>query len=128
MVSFRILNLRSSKNNQFQPAFEAHREYMRTHFNGYNRRIFNETGHTLCPVMGTKIDILSALDNDRCNPTGIQLGHVEPRNNESFTIRGFNLLIMTRTGNRLVGEHHFLGQEWLNILRNVIAFTRKIKD
>lgn len=111
------------EDNQFQSVFESHREHMQTHFSGYNRRIFNEIGHTLCPVMGTPIDIRSTLDNDRCNPTGIQLGHVEPRNNESFTIRGLNLLIMTRTGNRLVGEHHFLGQEWLDILRNVIAFA-----
>ena len=87
-----------------------------------NKTLFDNQGCTICPVIGQRIGIQHVLNPDRCNPLGIQLGHVLPRSNTRHTIRGFNLVLMTRTGNRLVGEHDFNSQDWLEILRNTVTF------
>ena len=95
-----------------QEQYNIHKRFMSSYFENYNRFPFNKDGYTQCPVINKEINISDVLDNDRCNPNSIQLGHIEPRNNYSFTIRGLNILIMTRTGNRLVGEYNFLEDEW----------------
>jgi hypothetical protein len=102
------------------PFFQAHRQALSAHYATIQKRAFDDEGHTICPVLHEKINIEHVFDSDRCNPNGIQLGHVQPRSNERFTIRGMNLLIMTRTGNRLVGEHDFTGNEWLRILQQTV--------
>ena len=102
------------------PFFQAHRQALSAHYATIQKRVFDGDGNTICPVLHEKIKIEHVFDPDRCNPNGIQLGHVQPRSNERFTIRGMNLLIMTRTGNRLVGEHDFTGNEWLRILQQTV--------
>ena len=103
------------------PFFHLHRQALSAHYAKIQKRAFDDDGHTICPVLHEKIRTEHVFDSDRCNPNGIQLGHVQPRSNERFTIRGMNLLIMTRTGNRLVGEHDFTGNEWLRILQQVVS-------
>ena len=103
-------------------AFQRHKEKMINVYAQQNKVLFDSQGFTICPVIGDRIGIEHVFNSDRCNPMGIQLGHVLPRSNTRHTIRGFNLVLMTRTGNRLVGEHDFNSQDWLTILRNVVAF------
>ena len=103
-------------------AFQRHKEKMITVYTEQNKTLFDSQGYTICPVIGQRIGIQHVLNPDRCNPLGIQLGHVLPRSNTRHTIRGFNLVLMTRTGNRLVGEHDFNSQDWLEILRSTVAF------
>lgn len=104
------------------PAFQRHKEKMIAVYAEQNKMLFDNQGYTICPVIGQRIGIQHVFNPDRCNPLGIQLGHVLPRSNTRHTIRGFNLVLMTRTGNRLVGEHDFNSQDWLEILRNTVAF------
>ena len=104
------------------PAFQRHKEKMIAVYAQQNKTLFDSQGYTICPVIGQRIGIQHVFNPDRCNPLGIQLGHVLPRSNTRHTIRGFNLVLMTRTGNRLVGEHDFNSQDWLEILRNTVAF------
>ena len=103
-------------------AFQRHKDKMVTVYAEQNKTLFDIQGYTICPVIGQRIGIQHVLNPDRCNPLGIQLGHVLPRSNTRHTIRGFNLVLMTRTGNRLVGEHDFNSQDWLEILRSTVAF------
>ena len=104
------------------PAFQRHKEKMIAVYAQQNKKLFDNQGYTICPVIGQRIGIQHVFNPDRCNPLGIQLGHVLPRSNTRHTIRGFNLVLMTRTGNRLVGEHDFNSQDWLEILRNTVTF------
>jgi hypothetical protein len=101
--------------------FATHKEKMIQVYRTHRKQIFHSDGHTLCPVLCQKIGIEHVFDSDRCNPYGIQLGHVLPRSNIRHTIRGFNLVLMTRTGNRLVGEHDFQSDDWLHILQSTVA-------
>jgi len=100
--------------------FQSHRQALSSHYATIQKRAFDDDGYTICPVLHEKIKIEHVFNSDRCNPNGIQLGHVQPRSNERFTIRGMNLLIMTRTGNRLVGEHDFTKNEWLRVLQQTV--------
>jgi hypothetical protein len=103
------------------PFFQAHRQALSAHYASFNRRVFDDDGNTICPVLHGPIKMEHVLDSDRCNPNGIQLGHVQPRSNDRYTVRGMNILIMTREGNRLVGDHDFIGNEWLSILRQTVS-------
>lgn len=103
-------------------ALLSHKAKMITVYAEQNKTLFDNQGCTICPVIGQRIGIQHVLNPDRCNPLGIQLGHVLPRSNTRHTIRGFNLVLMTRTGNRLVGEHDFNSQDWLEILRSTVTF------
>ena len=103
-------------------ALQSHKAKMVTVYAEQNKTLFDSQGCTICPVIGQRIGIQHVLNPDRCNPLGIQLGHVLPRSNTRHTIRGFNLVLMTRTGNRLVGEHDFNSQDWLEILRSTVTF------
>ena len=105
-----------------ETALQSHKAKMITIYAEQNKTLFDSQGSTICPVIGQRIGIQHVINPDRCNPLGIQLGHVLPRSNTRHTIRGFNLVLMTRTGNRLVGEHDFNSQDWLEILRSTVTF------
>ena len=55
-------------------------------------------------------------------PNDIQLGHCDIRNEKSFTIRGFNICLMTREGNRLVGDTSFFDDSWIKKLEAIVKF------
>lgn len=59
----------------------------------------------VCPVTGEPITMEMIAQNARENETGVEIGHLNCRNERSFTIRGMNVFLMTRWGNRLVGKN-----------------------
>lgn len=98
----------------------------------YNpRRIFNDDGNTMCVVTGKKVEITDIADIERDNrvnimPTDIQMGHNECRSNKYPSIRGCNLVPMSRRGNLMIGEHSFTEDGWLNELLRVVNRHMKL--
>jgi hypothetical protein len=78
-------------------------------------------GFSICPVTTDRITVAHLSNSDIKEDAAIQLGHVIPRSETEFTIRGKNLLLMSREGNRIVGDNVFTEDVWLNRLRQIIA-------
>ena len=76
----------------------------------------------VCPVIGSPITMEMITQNARENETGVQIGHLNCRNERSFTIRGMNVFLMTRWGNRLVGEERFDSPLFRQRLRKVADY------
>lgn len=98
----------------------AHKVELQTYYSSIGRKIFDAEGYSICPVILKRIALKDILDSDICNENAIQLGHVVPRSEDEFTIRGKNILMMTRQGNRLVGNHKFSENVWLDNLRELV--------
>ena len=45
---------------------------------------------------------------------------MNPRKNNEFTSRGFNILFMSRRGNLILGDYSLLEQNWYNELLDII--------
>lgn len=56
------------------------------------------------------------IDND-----DIQMGHIQSRNDMHYTIRGVNLVMMTREGNRIIGEDSFIENIWIEKLKKIVS-------
>ena len=54
------------------------------------------------------------------NKNDVQMGHLVSRNNNEVTIRGLNLSVMTREGNRIIGEYSLFDSEWIKILEKIV--------
>ena len=76
----------------------------------------------VCPVTGEPITMEMIAQNARENETGVEIGHLNCRNERSFTIRGMNVFLMTRWGNRLVGEERFDSPYFRQRLRKVADY------
>lgn len=76
----------------------------------------------VCPVTGEPITMDMIAKNARENETGVQIGHLNCRSERSFTIRGMNIFLMTRRGNRLVGEERFDSPHFRQRLRRVADY------
>ncbi len=108
---------------------DEHSKILSSHFLALNRTLFNELGNTICPVTGHEIRLedIASREDSRTNPreTDVQLGHCVPRSDNEYTIRGFNICLMTREGNRIVGDEPFCSNVWLDKLRSVLKFVDK---
>jgi hypothetical protein len=76
----------------------------------------------VCPVTGEPITMEMIAQDARANEMGVQIGHLDCRNERSFTIRGMNIFLMTRWGNRLVGEERFDSPHFRQSLRKVADY------
>lgn len=90
-----------------------------------SRRIFNEEGYSICVILGNEIKLNDVSNPDRdnrfdINENDIQLGHNYPRSENYVSIRGLNLLPMSRQGNRIIGEEVFTEDIWINKLKSII--------
>lgn len=102
-----------------------HASFLHKHFKDRNRKIFDiKSGvrKTICAVKQNILTVSNFADITRDNriiidQNDIQMGHILPRNNNEYTIRGTNLLMMTREGNRAVGENDYMDNSW--ILRDI---------
>ncbi len=104
-----------------QKIVKNHKKNMIDYYKNYNRILFDNNGHTICPITGQTLDIndfFLKLDH----PNAIQLGHVEPRCCDTYTIRGRNVLLMSRDGNRIIGDNSFLENSWLTKLKKIVDF------
>ncbi len=123
-----LVNIKDAKYNiepEYNLLLMSHKKKLIEHFNIFNRKIFNQLGYTICPVTGREIKLKDFLSGDvRYNPppTSIQLGHCETRNDYEFTVRGFNICMMTRKGNSIIGDLSFFENEWLDYLKLIIDF------
>jgi len=106
----RILN----KNKQYLMSFYHYRE------------IFNKDGHSICVITRNLINMkdLSDISRDnrvKINDRDIQLGHNEPRNDNYVSIRGGNLLPMSRRGNLIIGDKIFSESIWIDELKYILS-------
>ena len=110
--------------HEYVSMLDIHKLYLDAHFKSLGRKIFNTEGYTVCPVTGYEIKLRDVTDVSRTRPrpTDIQLGHCVPRSNTEYTIRGLNICLMTRDGNRIVGDADFMNDEWIKSLKNILAF------
>lgn len=105
---------------------DNHKQYLQHFFEHKNRKAFNARGNTICSVTRKEIDIKDISDPDRDNRViiyndDVQMGHLIPRNENEITIRGNNLSIMTRQGNRIIGEYYLFENTWIKILKEIIS-------
>jgi len=102
----------------------VHKVGLTRHYAGICKRIFDDSGFTICPVMGVRLNVAQIANPDLCDLNAIQLGHVVPRTDEQYTIRGKNILMMTRRGNLLVGDCSFLEYTWITQMEQAAKFQR----
>ena len=92
-----------------------------------NRQIFDNEGYSICVIKRNRLKITDFADPTRNNrteilDTDIQLGHCVPRSDNYPTIRGGNLIPMSRRGNLIIGEHLFTEDKWIEELQNIVKF------
>jgi len=106
----------------YEELLTSHKAKLTDVFAEKNRRVFNAEGFTECPVRGYEFKLEDFTRDSRVDPreTDVQLGHCLSRNDNRYTIRGFNITVMTREGNRLVGDYDFMDDIWINRLRTVV--------
>ena len=107
-----------------------HKKYLKEYFINKNRTIFDINGNTLCAVLGVRLNIIDLADPDRDNrrvicSNDIQMGHIVSRCENCFTIHGNNIVMMTRRGNLIIGEHNLLEDTWISELESIIKFQRQ---
>ena len=130
-----LLNIQEVREKHTKPGnidylnlMDNHKKELIKRFKANGKTIFNKDGFTICPVTGYTITLNDVSGDTRIdnNKYDIQLGHCENRNENLFTIRGFNICMMTREGNRLVGDSSFFDNSWLDTLKTVLKFNIKI--
>ena len=89
------------------------------------QKIFDDEGYTMCVITQVRSRLEDFCDPIRdlrydCRSTDIQLGHVECRSDHVVSIRGENLLPMSRRGNLIIGEHNFMKNTWIDELTRII--------
>jgi hypothetical protein len=103
-----------------------HKHFVSNHFLQYDRKIFDENNNNAICVITKKIvltkDVSDPSRDNRTNidPHDIQLGHIKSRNDSYFSVRGLNILMMSRDGNRIIGEDSFIENKWIEKLKNII--------
>jgi hypothetical protein len=103
---------------------DVHKIEMIRHYGEISKKVFDAEGFSICPVMGTRFNVAQIANPDLCDLNAIQLGHVVPRTDEQYTIRGKNILMMTRRGNLLVGDCSFLDDTWIKQMEQAAQFQR----
>ncbi len=111
--------------NMFNFYKKDHFKYISNKFLESNRKISKKTDKTVlcCPVRGSTIKI-EDLVRDIKDDLSIQFGHVIPRSNTQMMTRGQNVVLMTRRGNLLIGDHNFLSDTWLTEIKRVLEFNK----
>lgn len=109
--------------NLYAPILASHKNKLIQYYGERNRKIFNQEGFTECSVNGYEFKIEDFVRDSRVAPleTDVQLGHCVSRKDTRYTIRGMNINVMTREGNRLVGDYDFFDDTWINNLKKVVS-------
>lgn len=102
-----------------------HKTYLNNFYESLDRKVFDENGFTICGVTRYLFKLEDIADTTRdsrvdIRETDMQLGHVVPRNEETITIKGLNLIPMTRRGNRIVGGNIFTENLWIEDLKTIL--------
>jgi tetrahydromethanopterin S-methyltransferase subunit B len=127
MLNVKGVNEHIDKNNKYTamiiPMIDAHKPTLSSFYASHNRTLFDADGFTLCPVTGRTLN-MDDFFTDIDHPCGIQLGHVQPRGCQQYTVRGLNVLLMCRDGNRIIGDNNFLQDNWLTNIMNIVNFQK----
>jgi hypothetical protein len=102
----------------------VHKEELARYYSLMGKKVFDAEGYTICPVMGVRLNVAQIANPDITDLNAIQLGHVIPRTDEQYTIRGKNILMMTRRGNLLVGDCSFVDNTWVMQMEQAAQFQR----
>ena len=101
---------------------DRHKEYLSNYFQAFNRPVFNDAGHTICPVTGHELAEEDwCVDKNHPLDTDVQMGHVRPRSDEMCSITGLNVVPMIRRGNMILGERVLIEDVWVNELRGIVV-------
>jgi hypothetical protein len=104
---------------EIQTIAKKHAKSLSKYYAKFKRRIFDAEGYSICPMLHKRI-LINDLENvDIKNNSSFQLGHVTPRSESEFTIRGKNLVFMTREGNRILGDHDLRDQDFMLLLKQI---------
>jgi len=112
-----------NKNN----TFKNHKEWLINYFRSYNRKVFNPYGNPICVITGKELTLKDLSDPTRDNrkdikDTDIQMGHISSRCDNCYTVYGTNILMMSRRGNLIIGEHSFIEDTWINELQAILDY------
>tara|TARA_B110000285_G_scaffold223513_1_gene279132 strand:+ start:3500 stop:4357 length:858 start_codon:yes stop_codon:yes gene_type:complete len=108
------------------PYMMKHKEYLMEYYTSLERKIFSPEGKTICVVTRRECTLEDFADCNRdirmdVRDTDIQMGHNNPRNEQYASIRGKNLMPMSRRGNLIIGERVFTEDEWRKELLAILA-------
>ena len=101
------------------------KEHLTSVYGGFKRDIFDKQGHSMCVITRNVIKLSDVADPTRDNRVDIcdkdiQLGHNHPRTEKYVSIRGENLLPMSRRGNLIIGERVFTENVWIEELKSIV--------
>ena len=102
-----------------------HKQFIIGEFKKHNRTVFDTDGNTICAITKAKIITKNISDITRDNRVeieqeDIQMGHIISRTDRLFTTRGLNVVMMSREGNRIIGEDNFEKNDWLVKLEKIV--------
>jgi hypothetical protein len=104
------------------PYFDNHKQFLVAYYQQFHRKLFDDYGNTMCVVTRHTLRMEDVTDSDReaVRDTDLQMGHNVPRSDKYITIRGCNLLPMTRRGNLIIGERKFTENAWIEELFHIV--------
>jgi hypothetical protein len=114
---------------QFESVFnmvQKNKHYLRMYYSLHNRIVFDTSGFTICVITREKCSLDDFADPTRDNrviikDTDIQMGHNNPRSESYSSIRGENLVPMSRRGNLIIGEKIFTENIWIDELHRIVS-------
>jgi len=125
-----INDIVNSELNETQQQFinilkNDHKTFLSNYFSQLNRKVFDENNNTICAIAKTVVMTKHVSDPTRDNrieidPDDIQMGHIKSRNDNYFSVRGTNIVMMTRYGNRIIGEDSFTENVWIEKLKKIV--------
>jgi hypothetical protein len=120
------LNIENGSNKDILAMIHKNKEHLISVFGSFNRNVFNSSGHSICVITRHPIKLSDVSDPTRDNRVNIsdkdiQLGHNHPRTEEYVSIRGENLVPMSRRGNLIIGERVFTQDIWIDELKQIMS-------
>ena len=112
----------------YDELFKNHKKRLVEEFKTYDRELFNENGYTECPVTSYTFEIDDFINISRINvkDSDVQFGHCICRSDNIFATRGFNIVLMSRKGNTILGNDNFLSNKWLDTINKIyMKFNKK---
>lgn len=119
------LNLEDNTNKYIIEMISKNKAHLISVYGSLNRTVFDSLGYSMCVITKNNIKISDVSDPTRDNRVNItdndiQLGHNYPRTDEYVSIRGENLIPMSRRGNLIIGERVFTQDKWINELKQIV--------
>jgi len=106
--------------------FMWNKEFLINYYESFNRVVFDKDGNTICCITRHifRLDDIADLHRDirvDIRDSDLQMGHNIPRSDNYITVRGCNLLPMSRRGNLIIGEKKFTEDIWIDELKSIVS-------